>query len=61
MSSDTTPWLGFPITKDNMKRVGLRPYDIFDEDNRQHLIHHWTVINDPNFRGWPLLPGLGGV
>ena len=61
MSSDTTPWLGFPITKDNMKRVGLRPYDIFDEDNRHQLIHHWTVINDPNFRGWPLLPGLGGV
>ena len=61
MSSDTTPWLGFPITKDNMKRVGLRPYDIFDEDNRQHLMHHWAVINDPNFRGWPLLPGLGGV
>ena len=61
MSSDTTPWLGFPITKDNMKRVGLRPYDIFDEDNRQHLMHHWAVINDPNFRGWTLLPGLGGV
>jgi len=61
MSSDTTPWLGFLITKDNMKRVGLRPYDIFDEDNRQHLIHHWAVINDPNFRGWTLLPGLGGV
>ena len=61
MSIDTTPCLGFPITKDKMKRIGVRPSDILDENNRYQLMHQWAVINDPNFRGWPLLPGLGGV
>jgi len=58
MSTDTTSWLGFQINKNIMKRVGLRPNDVLDEDNRHQLIHHWTVINDPNFKGWIMLPGI---